>query len=73
MATAALHMTAFPTGWFPAKFVEVLDERSKEVRCVELLLVARGVGASSHWVHVPSEPWLVAAARTGEGGLQVSG
>lgn len=21
-----------PTGWFPAKFVEVLDERSKEVR-----------------------------------------
>lgn len=23
---------AFPTGWFPAKFVEVLDERSKEVR-----------------------------------------
>lgn len=23
---------ASPTGWFPAKFVEVLDERSKEVR-----------------------------------------
>lgn len=23
---------ASPPGWFPAKFVEVLDERSKEVR-----------------------------------------
>lgn len=23
---------ASPAGWFPAKFVEVLDERSKEVR-----------------------------------------
>lgn len=23
---------ASPLGWFPAKFVEVLDERSKEVR-----------------------------------------
>lgn len=26
---------ASPTGWFPAKFVEVLDERSKEVRVVQ--------------------------------------
>lgn len=28
---ACLTGSASPTGWFPAKFVEVLDERSKEV------------------------------------------
>lgn len=33
------HFLAFPsqTGWFPAKFVEILDERSKEVRKQSIL------------------------------------
>lgn len=69
---------ASPTGWFPAKFVEVLDERSKEVRRVH----TRQARPRSRCCLCPVRPapslqglrpdcvWLVAVAvRTGRGWL----
>lgn len=58
---------ASPTGWFPAKFVEVLDERSKEVR-----------GRTRHgcpWELLPPpQPWRVLASGSGrEDGEGVAG